>query len=332
VWPPDGHQRVLVTGGAGFIGSHLVDRLREGGMRVGVLDDLSTGAMRNLDGHRGIVFHRVDIRDGGAVRKVVRDYQVILHQSALVSVTRSVEEPLLVNQVNVGGTLNLLKAAVDSHVERFVYASSSSAYGDTEALPKVESMPTTPSSPYGVSKLAAESYCRAFAKVYGLKTVSLRYFNVYGPRQKAGFYSGVIPTFITRALGGKPPVIYGDGTQTRDFTFVEDVVQANILALKSHSISGGEVFNIASGRVTSVERLASTIAGLVGRPNLRAEHVEARKGDIRASYADITKARRELGYRPRYSLLSGLERTIAAASPADGARHPFSAAARRMLR
>jgi len=289
-------------------------------MTVGVLDNFSTGDARNLRGHsRGITLHRVDIRDKEAVRKVVRDYQVIFHQAALVSVARSIEDPLSVDQVNVWGTLNLLTAAVQSKVQRFIYASSSSTYGDTEALPKVESMPTLPTSPYGVSKLAGENYCRAFAKVYGLTTVCLRYFNVYGPRQKSGFYSGVIPTFIKRALEDKPPVIYGDGLQTRDFTFVADVVQANLLALRSQSVRGGEVFNIGAGSTTTVNELASTITMQVGKPALTPEHVEPRKGDIRASYDDISKARRELRYRPKYSLWTGLMETIHAMASPDGA-------------
>ena len=318
MWVEDHRMKVLVTGGAGFIGSHIVDRLRERGIDVGVLDNFSTGDAANLKGHsRGIAIHKVDIRDGEAVAKVVRGYDAVVHQAALVSVARSVEDPALVNQVNVWGTLNLLIAAVDAKVKRFVYASSSSAYGDTKTLPKVESMAAVPSSPYGVSKLAAENYCSVFARVYGLKTVSLRYFNVYGPRQKGGFYSGVIPTFIKRAMDDKAPVIYGDGLQTRDFTFVEDVVQANLLALESGSVKGGEVYNVAAGSTITVNELASTITTLVGKPNLVPEYVAPRKGDIRASYADISKARRELRYRPKYTLWAGLRETISAMPTAD---------------
>jgi UDP-N-acetylglucosamine/UDP-N-acetyl-alpha-D-glucosaminouronate 4-epimerase len=305
--------RVLVTGGAGFIGSHIVDRLRDEGAEVGVLDNFSTGDILNLGGGRRgpITVHDNDVRDYEAVRKVVRDYRVVVHEAALVSVARSVEDPLLVNQVNVDGTLNLLRASVESGVERFVYASSSSAYGDTEALPKRESMGTVPSSPYGASKLAAENYCRVFARVYGLKTVSLRYFNVYGPRQKGGFYSGVIPTFIRMAREGVPPVVYGDGLQTRDFTFVQDVVDANVLAVASPRIKGGEVYNVAGGRTTTINELALAVARLVGAPDLVPEHAEPRRGDIRASYADVSKAREELGYQPKFSLDQGLAETIA---------------------
>jgi len=309
---PNGH-RVLVTGGGGFIGSHIVDRLTREGFEVGVLDNFSTGEASNLaeSSDRGVTVHEQDVRDYQSVLKTVQGYRSVIHQAALVSVARSVEDPGVVNEVNVTGTLNLLRAAVEAKVDRFVYASSSSVYGDTETLPKRESMGTVPSSPYGTSKLAAENYCRVFAKVYGLKTVSLRYFNVYGPRQKGGFYSGVIPTFIRRAREGKRPIVYGDGLQTRDFTFVQDVVEANFLSLTSSQIKGGDVYNIAAGGTISVNELALTVTGLLGRPELEPEHAEPRKGDIRASYADISKAREELGYRPRFSLAQGLAETIA---------------------
>jgi len=305
--------RVLVTGGAGFIGSHIVDRLTLEGVEVGVLDNFSTGDARNLakTSHPKVTVHDQDIRDYSAVRKIVQEYQSVIHQAALVSVARSVEDPGVVNEVNVTGTLNLLRAAVEAKVQRFVYASSSSVYGDTETLPKRESMSTVPSSPYGTAKLAAENYCRVFAKVYGLKTVSLRYFNVYGPRQKGGFYSGVIPTFIRRVREGKAPVIYGDGLQTRDFTFVQDVVEANLLSLTSPLIKGGEVYNIAAGGTISVNELALSIVKLLGKHDLAPEHTDPRKGDIRASYADVSKAREEIGYRPRFSLAQGLAETIA---------------------
>jgi UDP-glucose 4-epimerase len=305
--------RVLVTGGAGFIGSHIVDRLRKDGHRVGVLDNFSTGDILNLtEGPMGeVAIHDHDIQDYEAVRKIVQGYQMVVHEAALVSVARSVEDPLRVNQVNVTGTLNVLRAAVEAKVERFVYASSSSVYGDTETLPKSESMGTVPASPYGASKLAAENYCRVFAKVYGLKTVSLRYFNVYGPRQKSGFYSGVIPAFIRRASEGKAPIIYGDGLQTRDFTFVQDVVEANILSLTSPRIKGGEVYNVAGGSTITINELAQSVTSLLGKPDLAPEHVEPRKGDIRASFADVSKAKGELGYQPRFPLSQGLAETAA---------------------
>jgi len=272
-----------------------------------------------LKGHSNrITIHNQDIRDAQAVRRIVKDYDAIIHQAALVSVARSVEEPLLVNEVNVTGTLNLLTAAVESKIERFVYASSSSVYGDTPLLPKREKMATNPSSPYGASKLAAENYCRVFAKVYGLNTLSLRYFNVFGPRQKAGFYSGVIPNFIKRISEGNRPVIYGDGLQSRDFTFVEDVVQANLLALKSSSAKPGQVYNIASGGTTSINELAAATARWLHKEHLLPEHVAPRKGDILASRADISKARRELGYKPRFTLEEGLGETVRAMPSLDG--------------
>jgi nucleoside-diphosphate-sugar epimerase len=307
--------KALVTGGAGFIGSHIVDRLMAEGYDVGVLDNFATGDMRNLAKHlsQRIAIHDVDIRDYDAVRKVVQEYRSVIHQAALNNVTRSVDDPGLVNDVNVTGTLNLLRASVEHNVERFVYASSSTVYGETETLPKRESMSTVPSSPYGTSKLAAENYCRVFAKVYGLKTVSLRYFNVYGPRQKGGFgyYTGVIPSFIRWASEGRAPTVYGDGSQTRDFTFVQDIVDANILSLTSPRIIGGEVYNIAGGRTISINELALMVTSLLDRPDLQPVYVEARKGDIKASYADISKATDGLGYRPKFSLTRGLAETVA---------------------
>jgi nucleoside-diphosphate-sugar epimerase len=302
--------RVLVTGGAGFIGSHIVDGLLNHGYEIGVLDNLETGDERNL-AHRAGSFewHRGDLRDMETVRRAVKGHDAIVHQGALVSVTRSVEDPLLTNEVNVTGTLNVLKASVDSGVSRFVFASSSSVYGETETLPKREDMPTRPVSPYGVSKLSAENYCIAFSRVYGLHTVCLRYFNVYGPRQKFGPYSGVIPAFIRKIRNGEPPLIFGDGSQTRDFTYVLDVVDANLLSLTA-DVAAGEVFNIAAGRICSINELADCILTLMGRADLRPVYTSARAGDIRASYADISKASLSLGYRPKFELVDGLGKVI----------------------
>lgn len=308
---PENIRRVLVTGGAGFIGSHIVDKLVEEGFEVGVLDNLFTGDLANLSKHEAktIQMYKGDISDFDTVKDAVGGYDAVIHQAALVSVTRSVEDPVTVNRVNVTGTLNLLKAAVDSGVKKFLYASSSSVYGETETLPKKETLNTLPISPYAVSKLAAENYCRAFAKVYGLNTVCLRYFNVYGPRQKYGHYSGVIPTFIKKAMNNEPPVIYGDGLQTRDFTYVADVVQANFLCLKA-SVTPGEVFNAAAGNTITINELAQAICELVGRPDLRPEYSPERKGDIKASYADISKIREKLGYEPSFSLREGLKQVV----------------------
>lgn len=303
--------KVLVTGGCGFIGSHIVDELLRRGYSVGVLDNLATGREENLSGNISkISLHRGDISDFEFVSKIVPGYDAVIHEAALVSVTRSVENPRLTNQVNVEGTINLLKASVDSRVRKFVYASSSSVYGDTETLPKRESMITSPVSPYGVSKLAAENYCRTFARVYGLKTVSLRYFNVYGPRQKYGPYSGVIPTFIKQVLDGKSPVIFGDGEQTRDFTFVSDVVSANVLALENSTLSGGEIYNVARGDTITINGLARHILSLGSKKELRPVHAPERPGDIRASYADISMASKDLGYAPRVGIEQGLRNVM----------------------
>jgi nucleoside-diphosphate-sugar epimerase len=303
---------VLVTGGGGFIGSHIVDALLERGTEVGVLDDFSTGEMSNLSQvATRLQLHRGDIRDASFVKGAVEGYDAIIHQAALVSVTRSVEDPERTNSVNVNGTLNLLSAAKDAKVRRFIYASSSSVYGETQVLPKTETMNTLPISPYAVSKLAAENYCRIFASVYGMETISLRYFNVYGPRQKYGPYSGVIPAFVRRVMNDEPPIIFGDGSQTRDFTYVGDVVSANLLSLEAKVGPGrGDVFNVAAGRQVTLNELASTITKLMGKPGLGAEHVPPRKGDVGHSLADIRKAASGLGYKPRFSLEEGLKNVI----------------------
>jgi UDP-glucose 4-epimerase len=307
----DSIRKVLVTGGAGFIGSHIVERLLSQGYDVGVVDNLATGSKENLSGVDGrFRWHSVDIRDWDSVMSTMDGYDAVVHEGALVSVTRSVEDPLTTNATNVDGTVNVLKAAVDCGVKRLVYASSSSVYGETETLPKQESMPTRPVSPYAVSKLAAEGYCRAFAKVYGIRTVSLRYFNVYGPRQKAGPYSGVIPAFIKQIGSGASPVVFGDGEQTRDFTFVDDVVEANLLSL-TRDVAPGSVFNIGSGRTHTINQLAGMVARLMGREELKPTHSPERPGDVRASFADISAAEHSLGYRPKYDLETGLARIIA---------------------
>jgi UDP-glucose 4-epimerase len=302
--------RILVTGGAGFIGSHIVDALLERGFEVGVLDDFSTGEKGNIARVLPQVrLHSGDIRDSSLVKRTVRDYEAIVHEAALVSVTRSVEDPMRTSSVNVDGTLNLLVAARDANIQKFVFASSSSVYGETEIQPKVESMAPQPVSPYAVSKLAAENYCRVFARVYGLRTVSLRYFNIYGPRQKFGPYSGVIPTFVNRVMNDEPPVIFGDGEQTRDFTYVEDAVSANILSLE-RNVDPGEVLNVAAGGQVTLNQLAASIEKLMGKTRLGVEWAPPRKGDVRGSRADISKAKDVLGYSPRYSLEEGLREVI----------------------
>lgn len=308
-----GFSKVLVTGGAGFIGSHLVDRLLTEGYEVMVLDDFSAGRMENISSHRGErEFHLVrgDVRDVGLVEKVVDDVDGVFHLAALVDVALSVENPVLFDEVNVVGTLNLLRACVDSAVARFVFASSAAVYGDSKPARKMEDMHPEPISPYGVSKLAAENYVQVFNELYGLETMCLRCFNVYGPRQGlASSYSGVITAFISRLLKGEPPVIHGDGKQTRDFVHVDDVVSANILALESKNGVGG-VFNIASGSAITVDELARILQQITNKEHLKPIYAEARAGDIRHCSGDISKAEEILGFRQKTGLEDGLSALV----------------------
>jgi len=303
---------ILVTGGAGFIGSHIVDWLLDEGFKVRVLDNLSTGDKKNLAKHqnkKSFQFIEGDIRNFDLIKKTVKGVDAVIHEAALVSVTRSVENPLLSNEVNVTGTVNLLKACVDAHVKRFIYASSCAVYGDSETLPNHENLAPKPLSPYAVDKLAAENYAKVFHNVYGLETTSLRYFNVYGPRQKYGPYSGVISIFINRLLKNKPPIIYGDGKQTRDFINIKDVVEANMLALSKRE-AVGEVFNISTGEATTINKLTETVQKIMGKTSLKPVHAEPRPGDIKHSYGDITKARRKLEYEPKVQLEKGLSELV----------------------
>ena len=304
--------RVVVTGGAGFIGSNLVIRLVELGYDVTVLDNLSTGKLDNLAAVSGrVLVVQGDIRDEKAVRAVMDRVDVVFHQAALPSVPRSIAAPVESNAVNVDGTLNILAAARSASVRRVVYASSSSVYGDAPELPKREETAGVPRSPYAVSKLAAELYCRVFTHVYGLETVSLRYFNVYGPRQNPDSeYAAVVPRFIRALLHGDPTEIYGDGEQTRSFTFITDVVDANLKAATARNVAG-EAFNIAGTERTSLNELHRQIRELVGAdPSSAPRHTEERAGDIKHSYADLAKAKRLLGYAPRVGLAEGLQATV----------------------
>lgn len=298
--------RVLVTGGAGFIGSHLVDELVRGGADVVVLDNLATGSLDNL----GAVLDRIrllqgDIRDEALLREATEGVDFVFHEAALPSVARSVEDPASSNDVNVRGTLNVLMAARANNVKRVIYASSSSVYGDTPELPKHEGMPVCPLSPYAVSKLAGELYCRAFTRVYGLSTVSLRYFNVFGPRQNPkSLYAAVIPIFIDNLRRGVALTVFGDGEQTRDFTPIRNVVRANMLAMTAPEVSGG-VFNIACGERVSLNAMIGMLASFSGKqPSV--QHDQTRPGDVRDSLASIRLALEKLSYRPEVRFEDGL--------------------------
>ena len=300
--------RVLVTGGAGFIGSHLVDELMNSDLDVVVLDDLSSGKRDNFSQHLGkpsFCLVEGDIRNSADVKKALDGVDAVFHLAANVSVDFSVKNPLLVNEVNVDGTLNVLRESLKAGVKRFVYASSCAVYGDPVHLPIDEEHPTKPMSPYAVTKLAAEHYCRVFYEVYGLETVCLRFFNVYGPRQVIGPYSGVITKFIDRLKRGEAPTIYGDGKQTRDFVFVEDVVDACLRAMRRKNCVG-EVINVGTGVETSINKLASVLAELFNLRNVEFVYAEPQAGDIRRSCADLSKAERLLGYKPKTSLREGL--------------------------
>ena len=306
----------LVTGGAGFIGSHLAETLANlvGVETVVVVDDLSNGSLKNLEVCRRtgkLIFIHGDVRDETLMRKVLNDYGVdyIFHHAARVSVSDSVKDPLTTESVNVGGTLAVLKVAMDFDIKRLVLASSCVIYGEAKNLPISEEEPPRPKSPYGVSKMASEAYWILAHELYGLKTVALRYFNVYGPRQRPGEYGGVISSFVSRVLKGLPPIVYGDGEQTRDFVHVRDVVKANLLAAsKPRAI--GEVFNIASGREISINELARLVLRLAGLRALRPKHGPPRPGDIRRSWADISKARKLLGYEPKVGLEEGIRELL----------------------
>jgi nucleoside-diphosphate-sugar epimerase len=302
--------RVLVTGGGGFIGSHMAERLLRDGHDVRVLDNFSSGRRDNLLPFADeIELVEGDIQSYERVHTAVRGCDLVVHQAALPSVPRSVQDPLTSNASNVVGTLNVLLAARDSDVQRVVCASSSSVYGANEILPKAEHLPVEPISPYAVGKLASEGYCRSFWEVYGLDTVALRYFNVFGPRQDPlSQYAAVVPIFISALLEGESPVIYGDGNQMRDFTYVDNVIEGTALALTAPG-AAGKVFNIAFGGGVTVNDLFGLVRELAGA-EVEPRYVEARPGEVRHSQADISLATRELGYEPSVSLRDGLSLTI----------------------
>jgi len=303
-----GFSSILVAGGAGFIGSHIVDRLIEQDIEVVVLDSLYSGKMENLANHKGnknYQFVRGDIRNHRTVKRVIKDVDAVFNEAAIVGIPRSTENPILANDVNVGGTLALLEACLESNVTRFVQASSASIYGDTETLPIEETFCPNPVSPYAVAELASENYARVFHSIYGLETVCLRYFNVYGPRQSPNVHSGVIPIFMSQLIDNKQPTIFGNGKQTRDFVYVEDVVEANMLAITKKK-AAGETFNIATGVPSSLNDLARNLQNEMTKQHLKPIYKPSRKGDVRFSYASIEKARRVLGYEPRYDLRRGI--------------------------
>lgn len=299
----------LVTGGAGFIGSHLAEELLRRGHNVRIADNFVTGRRSNLASLTRAEVFEGDLADPAFARRVARGADYVLHQAAIPSVPRSVEDPITSNRSNVDATLNVLVAARDAGVKRVVYAASSSAYGNTPTLPKREDMPAHPQSPYALQKLVGEQYCQMFTDLYGLPTVCTRYFNVFGPRQDPGSpYSGVISLFVSALLAGRRPVIFGDGEQTRDFTYVANVVSGVLLACDAPHASG-EMMNLATGGRISLNELVRVLNGLLGT-SLAPVYKPARAGDVRDSQADITKARERLGYRPIVSFEDGLARTV----------------------
>jgi UDP-glucose 4-epimerase len=310
------YHRILVTGGAGFIGSHIVDRLLSEGHEVRVIDDLSYGSMENVAHHKGNKnFHFIqgDIQKLDDVKEAVKDVDAVFHEAGLVGIIVSVQNPVLTNEVNVTGTLNLLKASSDLGVKRFVFASSAAVYGNPSKPQKKEDMPLDPTdSPYAASKLAAENYVSVFNKLYGLETVSLRYFNIYGPRQRVDIqtaYGSVILLFLNRLLKNMPPIIFSDGEQTRDFVYVQDVVEANMLALYSKN-AAGEVFNIGTGTEVSINEVAKVMKDLMNNTDIQDVHAAPRPPDVRRGYANIEKAQKTLGYTPKYPLRKGISDLI----------------------
>jgi nucleoside-diphosphate-sugar epimerase len=301
----------LVTGGAGFIGSHIASALAASGAKVRIIDDLSTGYRDNVEAiDADVDFIHGSLADEASLRKALEDVELVFHEAAIPSVPRSVENPRQTHIASVESTFSLLLAAKENRVRRVVYAASSSAYGDQPSLPKIENMLPEPLSPYAVAKLVGEYYCQVFTRVYGLETVSLRYFNVFGPRQDpSSQYSGVISRFIGALLRDERPVIYGDGEQSRDFTYVQDVVTANLKA--AETVKGiGQVINVANGERTTLNQLLAQLKDLTGKPDAVADYREPRAGDVRDSLADISRARDLLEYTPQVDFQTGLRHTI----------------------
>ena len=303
-------KRYLVTGGAGFIGSHIAEELMERGHKVRIVDNFLTGKRENIASFLDkIELIEGDIRDFNLCKRASDGVDFVLHQAALPSVPRSIEDPLMTNEINIKGTLNLLLASRDAGVKKFVFASSSSVYGDDPRLPKKEGEEGAPLSPYAISKLVGEMYCQVFSQIYSLSTVCLRYFNIFGPRQDPySQYSAVIPNFINKMVKGESPTIFGDGEQSRDFTYVANVVEANKLAVKAKDVSG-EILNIACGERTTVNSLVIEINQIL-KKDIKAIYDKLRPGDVMHSYADISEAENVLKYKPLVSFTEGLKRTI----------------------
>lgn len=305
------NKKTIITGGAGFIGSNLARYLANKQNDVSVIDNLSTGRIENIRdfvNEKKITFIKGSITDLAFLEKAFKNIDYVFHQAALPSVPRSIQDPASTNQVNINGTLNVLLAAKNTGVQKVIYASSSSVYGDNPVLPKQESMIPNPLSPYAISKLSAEYYCQVFTNIYQLPTISLRYFNVYGPRQDPlSEYAAVIPRFITSIMHNKSPTIYGDGTQTRDFTYIDDVIHANIMAAESKAIG---VFNIAGGYRITINELAAAIQRICNT-NLKIKYEDIRPGDVKHSLADISKAKDALNFSPKYKIENGLMETVA---------------------
>ena len=322
--PSPDMKTMLVTGAAGFIGSHLVDQLLERGYKVVGIDNMSTGTLDNLDRslhNDRFTFFRMDIRRLDDLTKLMKDQSVraVFHEAAIANVLRSIRDPCETNEVNVSGTINVLVASKSAEVGRVILASSGAVYGKPSYLPYDEEHPTNPISPYGASKRAAELYCLTFERAYGVETVVLRYFNVYGPRQRYSRESSVTAAFVNRSLRGRPLPIYGDGKQTRDFVYVADVVEANLRALQVKR-AAGKIFNVGCGRPTPINRLASLVLEAAQRKNVPVVHKEPRPGEVKHGYADIGRARKVLKFEPAVALAEGIKRTVEAQVRGKGNR------------
>lgn len=302
--------RYLITGGAGFIGSNIAEALLERGDETIVFDNFSTGRRSNLVGLDGLKVVEGDLRNFEEIREAVEGVEYIFHEAALPSVGKSILDPVTSNKNNIDGSVNLLLAARDAGVKKVVYAGSSSAYGDSETLPKIETMRENPISPYAINKLTAEMFCRVFSKVYGVDTAVLRYFNIFGPKQDPGSpYSGVISLFVTKLLNRERPLIYGDGEQSRDFTYIANTVDANLRAAATPG-TNGETYNVACGGAVTINELFFTLRKIIGADEIEPIYEEPRKGDVRHSLADINKAKEAFGYVPSVQLEEGLRRTV----------------------